>query len=92
MSLENHTVKTWSRGITSDGTYIYSSVYTISTPNGTIIKYETDANEISRIHIPLSTGYLVGLTWDGSYLWAFQSTPQSLLQINPTSGVVLKNI
>ena len=91
-SVANHTIATGSQGITTDGTYLYTSVYTLSPPNGTIVKYDTSGTELSRIHVPVGAGTLVGLTWDGVYLWGFQSTPSSLLQINPVNGQVVKNI
>ncbi|MHA1155659.1 MAG: hypothetical protein ACTSQK_06080 [Candidatus Heimdallarchaeota archaeon] len=79
-------------GICTDGTNLYTSVYTASQPNGTIIKWDTSGTEISRIHIPIAAGLLGALTWDGNYLWAYHTAPSSLLRINPANGLITKII
>jgi len=88
----NYTVPTASYGIATDGTNLYTTVYTPTTPNGTIIKLDLSGNEISRINIPIAGGLLNGLAWDGSQLWAFQNSPGNLIRIDYDSGVVTRNI
>jgi len=92
LNIDNYTLPFATYGITTDGTNLYSSIYTLTTPNGTIVKMDSTGVEISRIHVTLNTGILHDLAWDGSNLWAFQSVPGCLIQINPTTGIVSKNI
>ncbi|MHA1157106.1 MAG: YncE family protein, partial [Candidatus Heimdallarchaeota archaeon] len=91
-STANISIPITAYGICTDGTYLYTSVWTASPPNGTIIKWDTSGTEISRIHIPIAAGLLGALAWDGNYLWAFQWAPNSLLRINPVNGLITKNI
>ncbi|MHA1278149.1 MAG: hypothetical protein ACTSQ8_13250 [Candidatus Helarchaeota archaeon] len=78
-------------GLTTDGTSLYISVEETSTVNGTIFKVKTDGTIISSIEVPITSQYMSGLAWDGSYLWAAQEVPNALLRINPKTGTVLDN-
>jgi hypothetical protein len=68
------------------------SLYDLAPPNGTIIKYDFSGNEISRIYVPRNSDFIHGLTWDGSYLWAHQESPNCLLRIDPDTSIISKNI
>jgi len=88
----NHTIPFPSYGLATDGTYLYTTAATGSTPNGTIFQLDLTGNEISRKHIPIAAGILNGLAWDGSQLWAYQNSPSSLIRIDYNTGVVTRNI
>ncbi len=88
----NHTMPFPSYGLATDGTYLYTTAATGSTPNGTIFQLDLSGNEISRISIPIAAGILNGLAWDGSQLWAYQNSPASLIRIDYDTGVVTRNI
>jgi len=92
VSTENISITTVPQGITTDGTHLYTTMYTGVTPNGTIFKRDLAGNEISRIQVNIGAGRLVGITWDGSFLWVYQETPSSLLRVHPETGTVVKNI
>ncbi|MBD3187614.1 hypothetical protein GF325_12340 [Candidatus Bathyarchaeota archaeon] len=76
-------------GLTTDGTYLYASKD--EPGNGTIAKYGFDGTFISEFELAITTGYLQGLTWDGSHLWASQWNPHRILRIDPSTGAVVAN-
>jgi len=92
VSTDNISIPFPSKGITTDGTNLYLSIYTITTPNGTIVKMDTAGNEISRFSVPIGVGIIADLTFDGDFLWANQETGYSLLRIDPDTGIISKNI
>ena len=85
----NHTIPTTSIGITTDGTDLYIS--RVAGPNGTIIKIDTNGNEISRKNITIGAGSFGDLAWDGNYIWAYPNTP-NLLRIDYDTGIVTRDI
>jgi hypothetical protein len=52
---------------------------------------DTTGTEISRIHVDVDLEYIGGLTWDGTYLWGYQTSIWRLLKIDPSNGNVLSN-
>ncbi|MHA1187320.1 MAG: hypothetical protein ACTSSK_10685 [Candidatus Heimdallarchaeota archaeon] len=91
-STANYSIPFTATGIATDGTFLYLTRYTAAQPNGTITKCDLLGNEISRLHIPIGSGLLTGLTWDGTELWAFQNSPQCVIRLNPDNGLITKNI
>ncbi|NHJ41154.1 MAG: hypothetical protein FK731_14070 [Asgard group archaeon] len=77
-------------GIATDGIDLYLSIYSV-VKNGTIVKMDTTGTEISRIHVDVDNEFIGGLTWDGAYLWGYQTSIWRLLKIDPTNGNVLSN-
>ncbi|NHJ46409.1 MAG: hypothetical protein FK733_01355 [Asgard group archaeon] len=77
-------------GITTDGIDLYLSIYSAG-KNGSIVKMDTTGTEISRIHVDVDNEYIGGLTWDGTYLWGYQTSIWHLLKIDPANGNVLSN-
>jgi glutamine cyclotransferase len=79
-------------GLTTDGTYLFASLYDVATGNGTIAKYQTDGTFVSKLYFPLNSYCFQGLAWDGSHLWASQILPHRILRINPTTGEIVTNV
>jgi hypothetical protein len=91
-NIQNTTLPFTAAGLTTDGTYLYASVYPMGTPNGTIAKMYPNGTIVSVISIPLTSQFFPGLAWDGSSLWASHVLKTNLYQINPSTGTIVKNL
>ncbi|MBN2055807.1 hypothetical protein JW905_12840 [bacterium] len=71
--------------ITHDGTYL---LYTGE--QGHLVLDPTDGAQVGTFDLPLSPGNCLGLTWDGSSLWASGSN-NTIYQVDRSTGTVLNS-
>ncbi len=75
-------------GIEWDGSFLWYSIYS---PDAEAGLYKVDwatKQVVDTILVPTKQPY--GIAWDGTYLWyvenGFQSDPQGMFKVNPTTG------
>ena len=75
-------------GLTTDGTYLYVSVY--QNNNGTIFKYLPDGTKVTSVDVAIPLGsHILGLAWDGTGIWATFDLQNITRKYDPTTGTKL---